>query len=368
MHLFFKGIVLLCALVVSGCVGGPSAYMKEVSSEITSPEPVSIASPQDLAVKPVQSAALEAPAVSNIEQGTTDIAQFQQPASFEAQQPIINDLQSTQASSMMASTDIGNGSETFAPNNSQTPTALPGVAQTQFVQPAPNGQQLALLPTDQTRPAPIGGIDASQGFAIGTPSEPYVDPVEAAAEARIPILYASINHGQCRAGRGPKPRKVNATNITPGDPYYIEIRMRHTPLLPVGHTYVAYGRLSPTGQILDEKLIMLAPVGGYAGAALASGIPMPGVLDPHPDDCRIRPKAAYRISLNAQRYEKLLLDIQKARAEKPSYLLFTYNCNHFASRIAASVGIKPPANIYVPALEYIYAMIDANEGGKIARN
>lgn len=205
------------------------------------------------------------------------------------------------------------------------------------------------------------------GFAIGTESQPPVDPLEAAAEARIPLIYSSIRHGQCKSGWGPKPRKISAMNINPGDPYYIEIRMRHTPLLPVGHTYVAYGKLDPLGEPLDEKLIMLAPVGGYAGAALASGIPMPGILNPHPDDCRIRPQTAYRVSLSAQRYEQLLLEIRKAKAEKPSYLLFAYNCNHFMTRIAGSVGIRPPKNIYVPALEYIYAMIEENEGRKVSR-
>jgi hypothetical protein len=35
--------------------------------------------------------------------------------------------------------------------------------------------------------------------------------------------------------------------------------------------------------------------------------------------------------------------------------------------MAGVVGIRPPQNIYVPALEYIYAMIEENEGRKIAR-
>jgi hypothetical protein len=363
---FRKTAMIFGVLLLGGCVGGPASYMKEVTTEIASPQPVQLATPQELSIAPVQTAALETP-TQQAPSGSASVAEQ------TIQEPIINTLQSTQASSMLADGVIPASSNILQPQSGEP---IQPVAQ---VNQAPN--QLASLQTAYQDPltvtssgatnnlAPIDGIATETGFAIGTGgNEPFVDPLEAAAESRIPILYASMTHGQCKQGRGPKPRKINATNINPGDPYYIEIRMRHTPLLPVGHTYVAYGRLSPTGEILDEKLIMLAPFGGYAGAALASGIPMPGVLDPHPDDCRIRPKAAYRVSLNAQRYEKLLLDIQKARSEKPSYLLFTFNCNHFASRIAASVGIKPPANIYVPALEYIYAMIDENEGGKIARN
>ena len=339
----------LALSVMSGCVGGPASYMKEVSTEMTTSEPTSLAAPTDLIVAPIQSAELEP---------VLPPAGPSQPASRPA---IAASAQKSPVQVAAAgSLNIMDPAATIDPANDQP----------ELQQQSLDGTRLALLPTqdENSLPGISGSLGQGEGFAIGTGGEPFVDPLEAAAEARIKSLYGKMKHGQCKSGRGPVPHKVNARNIQLGDPYYIEIRMRHTPLLPVGHTYVAYGRLSPTGEILDEKLIMLAPFGGYAGAALASGIPMPGVLDPHPDDCRIRPKAAYRVSLNAQRYEKLLMEVQKARIEKPGYLLFTYNCNHFASRIAASVGIKPPANIYVPALEYIYAMIDSNEGGKIARN
>lgn len=101
---------------------------------------------------------------------------------------------------------------------------------------------------------------------------------------------------------------------------------------------------------------------------MAAAAPMPGVLEPYGDDCVLRPIAAYRHSLTAQQYEKLLLRIQQAKQEKPKYALWTYNCNHFMSDIAASVGILPPENKYTPSLEYFYAMMDRNEGRKVARS
>jgi hypothetical protein len=193
------------------------------------------------------------------------------------------------------------------------------------------------------------------------------DPAELEAQDRIPALHASIEHGQCKNGWGPTPKMLNAKRVTPGHPYYMEMRLRHTPMLPVGHVYIAYGRMNADGQPLDEKLIMLAPIGGYVGAGVASTVPMPGIVEPHPADCAVTPEAAYRISLNAQDYEKLLFAIKDAKREVPSYHLFAYNCNHFMSDIAKSVGILPPENIYQPSLVYFYEMVDRNEGHKIPR-
>lgn len=194
---------------------------------------------------------------------------------------------------------------------------------------------------------------------------PVIDPIEAAAHSRIPPLYNSIIHGKCNAEWAPQPKRVEAKRINPGDPFYIEIRMRNTPLMPVGHTFIAYGNLDSNGEPTSERLAMLAPLGGYAGAGIAAAIPVPGVLTPYGDDCKIKAETAYRVSLSAQRYEKLLLAIKKAKEKKPVYMLFAQNCNHFMQRMADAVGIKAPKNKYVPAVKYLYDMIEVNEGIRI---
>jgi hypothetical protein len=193
------------------------------------------------------------------------------------------------------------------------------------------------------------------------------DPVERAAEQRIAALYPRISHGECKGGWGPKPLMINAKRIDPAHPYYMEMRLRHTPPLPIGHVYIAYGHIDAAGEPVDEKLVMLSPIGGYAGAAVASAIPMPGLLTPHPDDCVVKPIAAYRVSLSAQQYEQLLLEIERQKEKKPAYSLFAYNCNMFMSDVAESVGILPPKNIYNPSLVYFYEMMDRNEGRKVPR-
>jgi len=250
--------------------------------------------------------------------------------------------------------------------------AAPAMPQTAFAEPEkPAALARSYAPAAKYQLASVAPVSAGTERRLNDPlAFPQLgldSPEEAAAEARIPALYARVDHGQCEGGWGPKPTMRNATRMQPGEPYYMEMRLRHTPPLPVGHVYIAYGRLGPNGEPVDEKLVMLAPVGGYGGATIAAAVPMPGVLKPYGDDCKLRPIASYRRSLSAVKYEKLLLEIQRQIAKKPSYALFAYNCNHFMSDVAESVGVLPPKNLYVPSLQYFYDMMDRNEGRKVAR-
>lgn len=216
--------------------------------------------------------------------------------------------------------------------------------------PPSTAPQVASL-SDSSMPA---GSDA---MAYADPNSP-----ENLAQQRIDQLYPNMPHASCKGGWATPPDRLDAKRVTGGHPYYMEMRLRNTPLLPVGHTYIAYGRLGEDGTLLNEHVVMLSPIGGYGGAAIAAALPIPGILKPVADDCRIKPHAAYRVSLNAEQFEKLLLRIKMAQKKIPAYALFAYNCNHFASDIAASVGILPPKNIYLPAVKYIYGVIEANEG------
>ena len=191
---------------------------------------------------------------------------------------------------------------------------------------------------------------------------------ESRAEQRIARLFPTIKHGTCKNGWGMQAQKLDHYRYTPGDRYYIEIRMRNTPPLPIGHTYTAYGRLDAQGNKLDEHLVMLAPIGGFAGAGIAGAIPMPSRMMPQKSDCNGKPKAAYRVSLNAVQYEKLLVEVKQAKIDRPKYHLFAYNCNHFTSRISESVGIKTPSNKYTSSLIYMYDIIKENEGWDYKRD
>lgn len=234
---------------------------------------------------------------------------------------------------------------------------------------------LLLLQTGQTSTEPntpfsLASLEQNNnapGVSIGISSDETINPIERAAAKRVNKLYNQIDHGKCNTKWSPKPKRIEAKRINPGDPFYIELRMRNTPLMPVGHTFIVYGRLDGSGKPIDEKMAMLAPAGGYAGASLAAAVPVKGVLKPYGDDCKIRPETAYRVSLNAQKFERLLLAIQDEKRRQPVYMLFAQNCNHFTQRMADAVGILPPRNKYVPAVDYLYDLIEANEGIRIDR-
>jgi hypothetical protein len=269
------------------------------------------------------------------------------------------------ASNQQVSAGALPGIEASAPPIAANSLAAEESRQVSALAPAINARGEA-APTELAALAP--GTETEIDPATGLPIATLVDPAEVAAEMRAEQLYASMRHGKCKGEWGPKPKMINAKRIDPTHKYYMEMRLRHTPPLPVGHVFIAYGRIGPDGEPLDERMVMLAPVGGYAGATLAAAAPMPGVLEPYGDDCILKPIAAYRVSLTAQQYEKLLQRIVQAQQEKPRYALWTYNCNHFMSDVALSVGILPPENKYTPSLQYFYAMMDRNEGRKVDRS
>ncbi len=242
------------------------------------------------------------------------------------------------------------------------------VPQTQLAGLQPTQPEPLILPQPQTRSMTLEATSSTQqpdnnAMAFADPNAPeFVETPETLAQQRVDVAYSAMTHASCEGGWAKAPDKLDASRVTLGQPYYMEMRLRHTPLLPVGHTYIAYGRMGEDGTLLNENVVMLSPIGGYGGAALAAAVPIRGILKPVKDDCRIKPHAAYRVSLTAIQFEKLLERVKKAQDKIPAYALFAYNCNHFASDIAASVGILPPKNIYLPAVQYIYGVIEANEG------
>lgn len=216
--------------------------------------------------------------------------------------------------------------------------------------------------SNPTRLASLISPTIGSSDLLATPYGDVQETPESLAEQRITKLFPRIKHGTCNNGWGMQANTLDAYRYKSGDPYYIEIRMRNTPPLPIGHTYTAYGRLDEQGNKLDEHLIMLAPVGGFAGAGIAGAIPMPSRMMPQKTDCNEKPKAAYRVSLSAVQYEKLLIEVRQAKKDRPKYHLFAYNCNHFTSRISESVGIRTPSKKYTSSLIYMYDIIKENEG------
>lgn len=135
-----------------------------------------------------------------------------------------------------------------------------------------------------------------------------------------------------------------AQRIAPGDTHYIEFRVRVTPAIPSGHMHVVYGQLNKDMKPLTFNYVGLLPKGSifglYAGIFVPVGIS--GELQPSVLDCAVKPSSAYRVSIDAVKYKKLLQKIAQLRANPPDWRMLSYNCNHFAADLGEVVGLKSP--------------------------
>ena len=135
-----------------------------------------------------------------------------------------------------------------------------------------------------------------------------------------------------------------AERTVPGDTHYIEFRLRHSPVLPSGHMYVVYGKLDTEGMPQSFNYTGLFPkgsvVGLYTGTILP--IPMSAELEPSILDCNFRPISAYRRSISAAQYDKLLTKVAEYKSNPPKWVMYSFNCNHYAASLGETVGMTSP--------------------------
>lgn len=154
--------------------------------------------------------------------------------------------------------------------------------------------------------------------------------------------------------------KVTASRVRPGDPAYMEFRLRAALSVPSGHLYVVFGRLDAQGKPVTRQYIGLfpdlGPVGLYAGAV----VPITAQLKPDFNDCTFPASAAYRVSLSEDQYQRLLGKVRGYLASPPKWRMFGFNCNNFAASLGEVAGLREPANRNAPSFSYIYAFIKEN--------
>lgn len=154
--------------------------------------------------------------------------------------------------------------------------------------------------------------------------------------------------------------KVTASRVKPGDPAYIEFRLRAALSVPSGHLYVVFGRLDANGKPVTRQYIglfpNLGPVGLYAGAVM----PISAQLEPDFNDCTFPATAAYRVSLTEDQYQRLLGKVRATLANPPKWRMFGFNCNNFAASMGTVAGLREPANRNLPSFSYIYEYIKVN--------
>jgi hypothetical protein len=187
------------------------------------------------------------------------------------------------------------------------------------------------------------------------------DPVDASAKtaAPPPVEFPQLTCAKPGKPLGPD-AKLTASRVRKGDPYYIEFRYRFSPAIPSGHMYDVFGRLDANGNPITRQYIGLVPAGSVVGLYVGAIVPMPGEVTPNILDCSITPGAAYRVSLTADQYQKLLVKVREALAHPPLWQMETYNCNHFAAGLGSVAGLKPADAHLLPSFAYIHAFIRAN--------
>ena len=136
---------------------------------------------------------------------------------------------------------------------------------------------------------------------------------------------------------------LEAERVTPGDTHYIEFRVRVSPAIPSGHMHVVYGELDENMVPNTFNYVGLLPQGSIFGLYYGIFVPV-GIssqLEPSVLDCAVKPVRAFRMSIDAEQYQKLLDRIAKHRAAPPDWRMLSYNCNHFAADLGSVVGLKP---------------------------
>lgn len=147
--------------------------------------------------------------------------------------------------------------------------------------------------------------------------------------------------------------------------YYVEFRVAQIGLY--GHSYAVYGRLNANGQPADAHYADLHPTGSYLLMAVGHVVPVPANTTWNPEVLTLPVASSYRRKLNAAEYQKLLLAVKRARANKqPTWNALTNNCNHFIAQLANAVGLKTPSDLKV-SYTFVPAIREMNEGAGGAR-
>jgi hypothetical protein len=205
----------------------------------------------------------------------------------------------------------------------------------------------------------------------GCQSVASVDSATAPVDASVKTAStAPVEFPQLTCAKFGKPlggdAKLTASRVRKGDPYYIEFRYRKSYAIISGHMYDVFGRLDKNGNVLTRQYIGLFPSGSVLGLYGGAIVPVPGELLPSSRDCDYTPGAAYRVSLTADQYQKLLVKVRQALAHPPLWHMEIYNCNHFAAGLGSVAGLKPADAHLLRSFAFIHAFIKANGDKEIS--
>lgn len=139
-------------------------------------------------------------------------------------------------------------------------------------------------------------------------------------------------------------------------PYYVEFRVAVDGVY--GHSYIAYGRLEPSGRPATVNYADIHPTGDFPSMVLGHFRPMEAATVPEKDTLGYKIASRFRQPLTAAEYRSLKLVIINIRAAHHLWSVLAYNCNDFVADVARGMGMQTPTTLslpygFIPTLEAI---------------
>jgi hypothetical protein len=143
--------------------------------------------------------------------------------------------------------------------------------------------------------------------------------------------------------------------------YFIEFRSRYA--FTYGHSFVIFGRMSESGQMINPQVAGLAPKSDDPNVYMLGHVaPVPASTGWTDGDLEIAYRSAsWTVPLSEPEYRKVVSYIRKLQAKSPLWHASLYNCNAFVADIANSMGYKTPG-IWLMPRDFITKLREMNGG------
>lgn len=159
-------------------------------------------------------------------------------------------------------------------------------------------------------------------------------------------------------------REIKTADASQSQGYFIEFRSRYA--LSYGHTYVVFGRSTPSGEMINPQVAGLHPASD-SETPYVLGHFLPVKADTGWSDGDLEEQyrsASWRVMLSEAEYQQIVANIRKMQASSPMWHAALYNCNAFVADIARSIGYKTPA-IQIRPQQFVTKLREMNADRKI---
>ena len=157
--------------------------------------------------------------------------------------------------------------------------------------------------------------------------------------SRVATLVAAVVAGCVLFSSAESQAQVRAA----GERHFIEFRAR--PSTYIGHTFIHYGRLDPSGRIIDSQRVGLIP---EEDAWKGLVFPVRGTVREYKDDTRLPSLVIYRRHLTPAEYARVVAAVRHMQASEHLWHGVFFNCNDFAIAIAQVLGLNHAPSLMPP--------------------